>query len=106
MKRALGFFFLGQAVLLFIVWFNLALWAGEYIDSVCTLGRISDEQARAVNDLPFNKCPGYNDGVCEAKLKDRIVRRECSEFMRGLHLRDNETWKPIRNSFQQFIGWD
>lgn len=72
------------AFLLFVV---LAV-AGPYIDSVCVEGRLGRDQVAAINALEWNHCPSYNDGTCRAERKDRILRRECSEFSRTVLFRD------------------
>jgi hypothetical protein len=66
--------------------------ASVEFDRQCVRGRISDHQARALNKLPWEKCPSYRrgmDGEClEVQRNDRVVNRECSEFMRGLTFRN------------------
>lgn len=62
--------------------------SGPYIDSICVEGRLSTEQAEAINHFAWKKCPKYRDGVCRAKKKDRILLRECSEFSRKILFRD------------------
>ncbi len=71
----------------FLLFVALAV-AGPYIDSICTEGRLDREQAAAINALEWNRCPKYNDGVCRAKKKDRILKRECAEFSRMVLFRD------------------
>lgn len=79
----------------FLLFCFLAI-AGPYIDSVCTEGRISREQAAAINELEWKHCPSYRNGECEAGTKDRILVRECAEFSRKV---------LFRAQVNDFRGW-
>jgi hypothetical protein len=76
-----------KTLLLFValIVFNLVFFGGRHFDRVCIEGRISEAQAEAINELPWKKCAG---GTCEADLNDRVIARECSEFLRKWALRD------------------
>lgn len=73
--------------------FSMAILAGcasgglteafEKIDEACVVGRLSQEQADAINELGWEKC-----GRCVAKVNDRVVVRECSEILRAVEGRD------------------
>ncbi len=69
------------------VYLSLIL-GGPYIDSICTEGRISSNQAAIINLREWNKCPSYRNNNCAAREGDRILRRECAEFSRKLLFRD------------------
>jgi len=76
----------GLALLLF-VWLNVVLWGGAYFDNVCIEGRLSAEQAEAINSEEWGKCPSYRDGDCKAEEKDRVLKHFCSKFSRKLTVR-------------------
>ena len=106
MRRRLKWMLIGQLVLLLFVYANLALWAGEYIDSICVEGRFSAKQAQIHNTQEWGKCPSYRmraNGKCEAEERDRVVKHYCSDPMRALTWRNNPTWKRIRHTFQELI---
>ena len=69
-----------------LLWGTLWMFGGKF-DSVYVEGRLSAEQAGAVNALPWGHCPGYRDGDCHADEGDRVVVREFSELMRTLQMR-------------------
>lgn len=80
-----------EVLVIALIMFNLAYFGGKKIDSICVEGRLSQAQAEAINELPWEKCPGYRraaNGKCEADLNDRIIARECSEFGRKVAFRD------------------
>ena len=68
-----------------LIVFNLVFFGGRHFDRVCIEGRISHAQAEAINERHWEQCPG---GTCYAEINDRIIARECSEFMRKYALRD------------------
>lgn len=119
LRAKLLWMLLGQALLLLFVWANLTLWAGEFIDTICTEGRLSSHQAECINSREWDKCPKYRhaqadlarnkvcghgpSGACQVEAGDRVIVRECSEFLRKFSLRDNETWEPIRDRLQIFL---
>jgi hypothetical protein len=85
---------LGIIVFLLLIWVNLTVWGGEYIDSQCVKGRLKTHHARALNEH-WTKAP--------VEKGDRIVARECSEFLRAGHLRDWDWWIPYRTWIQVHI---
>ena len=78
-------FFKHTFILLALVWAVTALGAGEKFDEACVIGRVSADQAVALNTTPWGHCP-HNDG-CEAAESDRVFSRKCSELLKF-------TWKP------------
>ena len=54
---------------------------GPAFDKTCVEGRLSAEQAEAVNGLEWRKCPSYRE-ECLAEANDRVIKRKCSEFSR------------------------
>ena len=91
----------GQVVLISFVYINVALWAGQYIDSKCVEGRLSQAQAEAVSVLEWKKCPRYRirqNGKCEAKKNYRVVVDDCSKKMRSWTGRDSDSWKWVRRA--------
>ena len=56
---------------------------GPIFDKICIEGRLSQEQAKAINELKWEKCPSYRK-ECRAELNDRIIKRKCSEFSRRI----------------------
>jgi len=61
-----------------LIWLSIFALS-SWIDSLCIEGRLSHEQSMAINSQPWDKCPDYNEGHCEADEEDRVFRRECSE---------------------------
>ena len=64
-----------------------------FIDKECIKGRLSSEQADAVNRGPWEHLPSYNrdaDGKCRncAQEMDRIFSAECSKFIKEVTLHD------------------
>jgi hypothetical protein len=60
---------------------------GHWVDEKCIKGKLSEEQAAAINDETWGHLPDYNqneDGHCLhcAKVRDRILAEECSEFLK------------------------
>ena len=90
---------------------NLVLWGGEYIDSICVEGRLSDAQGELLVGTEWSKCPGYRQRqtglgpteACVVDERDRVVAHECSDFMRSISLRNNKTWKAIKKPIQRFL---
>jgi hypothetical protein len=56
---------------------------GPAFDKACVEGRLSVEQAKAINELEWEKCPSYRE-ECRAEVNDRILKRKCSEFSRRI----------------------
>lgn len=69
------------AALIVLVYF-VGCVIGPAFDKACVEGRISQEQAEAINELEWEKCPSYNEGECRAEVNDRVIKRECSELSR------------------------
>ena len=64
-----------------------------FIDKECIKGRISSEQANAINKGPWEHLPSYNrdaDGQCKdcAEEMDRIFSAKCSQFIKEATLQD------------------
>jgi hypothetical protein len=60
---------------------------GHWIDEQCIKGKLSEEQAAAINDETWGHLPEYNqdeNGHCLhcAKARDRILAEECSELLK------------------------
>lgn len=65
----------------------------SFIDKECIKGRISSEQAQAVNEGPWEHLPSYNrdaEGRCVdcAAERDRIFSAKCSRFIKEVTLED------------------
>jgi len=65
----------------------------SFIDKECIKGRISSEQAAAINAGPWEHLPSYNrdaEGHCKdcAVEKDRIFSAKCSQFIKEATLED------------------
>lgn len=63
------------------------------IDEACIKGRLSDEQAAAVNKGPWQHLPSYNrdaDGQCKdcAGAGDRILSSKCSQLVKETNPRN------------------
>jgi hypothetical protein len=71
--------------LLLFIWWSVVLWGGEVFDRNCIEGRVSMEQAEAINQVEWGKCPFYRS-PCVAVENDRVLKRQCSEFSRRLFL--------------------
>lgn len=56
---------------------------GPAFDKACVVGRISEEQAQAINKLEWEKCPSYRE-ECRAEVNDRVIKRKCAEFSRRI----------------------
>ena len=65
------------SVLFLLLYFTVARPTFKGIDKICVAGRISGEQADAVNSLQWQK---YNQ--IGAGPGDRIVKKECSELLK------------------------
>lgn len=83
------------AILLALAWTAITLGVGAEFDRVCVEGRLSAEQARALNAGTWGHCPSYRDEDCVAKEKDRVFVGECSEFFKFLW-QPNKWWPAIR----------
>jgi len=60
---------------------------GHWVDERCIKGKLSAEQAAAINAETWGHLPDYNqdtDGRCVhcAKARDRILAEECSELVK------------------------
>ena len=60
---------------------------GHMVDEKCIRGRLSEEQANAINSAHWGKLPSYNknhEGTCKhcAKEGDRVLASECSDFLK------------------------
>ena len=75
------------AFTILVLWLGIVL-AGRQIDILCIEGRVSAEQAEAVNSTPWSKCPKYRNGDCRVEEGDRILVRECSELSKSIFLQD------------------
>ena len=65
----------------------------SFIDEECIKGRISREQADAINEGPWEHLPSYNrdaEGKCKdcAVETDRIFSAKCSRFIKEITLDD------------------
>lgn len=76
-------------VLLFLVlvWFAIVYGIDSRFDETCIEGRLSAEQAEAINSLEWDKCPSYRNGECRAEWNDRVFVGQCSEASKFL-------WRP------------
>ena len=91
----------GQVALIVFVYLNVSLWAGQYVDSKCVEGRLSQAQAEAVSALEWKKCPRYRirqNGKCEAKKGYRVLVSDCSKKMRSWTGRNSDAWKQVRRA--------
>lgn len=87
-------FFLHAALTLLLLWATI-MFTGGWFDSLCVEGRLSAEQAEALNQMDWEKCPGYRQDVCLAEAGDRVVVRECSELSRKVFLQGvRRVWWP------------
>lgn len=64
---------------------------GHMVDKKCIRGRLSEEQANAINAEHWGKLPSYNknhEGTCKhcAKAGDRVLASECSDFLKEVTL--------------------
>jgi hypothetical protein len=59
------------------------LWKG--VDKICVKGRLSADQAMALNSWDWNK---HNEDLGGAVEDDRVVSKVCSEVLRELEGRD------------------
>lgn len=65
----------------------------SFIDEECIKGRISKQQAAAINEGPWEHLPTYNrgpDGKCKncAEEMDRVFSAKCSQFIKEATLHD------------------
>jgi len=70
---------------------NVACSGPGFIDKECIKGRISSEQANAINKGPWEHLPSYNrhvNGKCKdcAEEGDRIFSAKCSQFIKDVTL--------------------
>jgi hypothetical protein len=87
-------FLLHAAITIFILWASI-MTLGGWFDSICVEGRLSEEQANALNEMDWEKCPSYRRGACLAEAGDRIIIRECSELSRKVFLQSvRRLWWP------------
>ena len=70
-----------------ILWALVAFSVGERFDDKCIEGRLSHNQAVAVNVLHWGYCP-HEEG-CAAEANDRVFVGQCSEFFKFL-------WRPTK----------
>ena len=79
-----------KSVLLFllVVWVLMATFGAALFDQICVKGRLAEAQVWQINTTAWEKCPKYVEGKCQAEAGDRVVARECSEFLRRV-------WDPL-----------
>lgn len=95
MIAKIKYMFLGVIFFLFFVWINIIIWGGEYFDKRCVRGKLNANHIEVINQIGWKKSP--------IETKDRIVAKECSEFLRKTHFRDINWWKPYRTWIQVHI---
>lgn len=83
-------FLVHAAITLLVLWAAICI-VGPYFDATCVEGKLSKSQVEAINNLPWEKCPGYRDGRCQAEVNDRVVVHECSRASRSVFL----WWKKV-----------
>jgi len=84
----------GIFAVLLVACLNTAGCTGpSFIDKECIKGRISSEQAAAINEGPWEHLPSYNrdaEGKCVdcAVETDRVFSAKCSRFIKEVTLED------------------
>jgi len=63
--------------------------AGHWVDERCIKGRLSEEQAKEINEGPWGHLPTYNrdaEGKCLhcAEAQDRVLAAACSDFLKRI----------------------
>ena len=87
----IGRFFPGLAAMLLGA--SISCGGPSFIDRECIKGRISSEQAKKINEGPWEHLPTYNrdaKGKCKdcAAERDRVFAAKCSEFIKEITLQD------------------
>ncbi len=76
------------ALAILTLWIGIVI-VGPEIDKKCVEGKFSVEQAEAVNNLPWGKCPKYRNGDCHIEAGDRMLAGECSTLSRSFFLQNH-----------------
>lgn len=87
-KSTVGKFVLSIVVFVGVLSFVVFAGGGAVVDEFCIEGRLSQVQADSVNSNVWENCPGYRNGKCVAEVGDRVLTKECSEFVDMLFIGD------------------